>query len=109
MLVVITFLVRVLYGASNMKVKHTQIRPFWIRCYMGLLDADGLTTPWGTIYYRTPYDLQNPRLKRHELKHIEQMEREGILKFLIKYNYYWIKYGYKYNPYEIEARKAENG
>ena len=39
--------------------------------------------------------------------HIEQVKRDGRLKFIVKYLFYNIKYGYKNNPYEIEAREAE--
>lgn len=43
----------------------------------------------------------------HEACHIEQVKRDGRLKFIVKYLYYNIKYGYKNNPYEVEARKYE--
>lgn len=45
---------------------------------------------------------------KHEHCHIKQVRREGRLKFIIKYLYYNIKYGYKNNPYEIEARSKES-
>lgn len=76
---------------------------------MKVLGYKGLTSFWGTIYFMTEDDFKNVRLVKHEMKHVEQMEKEGIFKFLVKYNYYWFKYGYKNNPYEIEAREAENG
>jgi hypothetical protein len=44
---------------------------------------------------------------RHELKHVEQYQKEGILFFIIKYIAYSIRYGYENNPFEIEARLAE--
>lgn len=44
---------------------------------------------------------------KHEACHIAQVKREGRLKFICKYLYYNIKYGYKNNPYELEAKKAE--
>ncbi len=43
----------------------------------------------------------------HELKHVEQYEREGYLTFLLKYAAWSAKYGYANNPYEKEARDAE--
>ncbi len=46
-------------------------------------------------------------LRRHEEKHIEQWKRGWWIGFLIKYLYYNLRYGYRNNPYEIEARKAE--
>lgn len=45
---------------------------------------------------------------KHEHCHIKQVRREGRLKFIIKYLYYNIKYGYKNNPYEIEANREAN-
>ena len=81
--------------------------PFFIKWYMKLLKYDGLTTYWDTIYFKDREALQNNRIMRHELCHIEQMKRDGKLKHFFTYNYYWIKYGYKNNPYEVEARKAE--
>lgn len=47
-------------------------------------------------------------LYKHESCHIMQVKRDGRLKFIFKYLYYNIKYGYYNNPYEIEARKASN-
>lgn len=45
---------------------------------------------------------------KHEHCHIKQVLREGRLKFIVKYLYYNIKYGYKNNPYEIEANREAN-
>lgn len=42
----------------------------------------------------------------HEAYHIEQVKRDGRLKFVIKYLYYNLRYGYHNNPYEVEARKV---
>lgn len=46
------------------------------------------------------------KLYKHEQVHIEQVKREGRFKFICKYLYYNIKYGYKNNPYEVEAREV---
>ncbi|MFT3846605.1 MAG: DUF4157 domain-containing protein [Lacibacter sp.] len=51
--------------------------------------------------------LNNKRWLKHELAHIEQYKRYGLLKFLLLYLWYSIKYGYYNNPFEVEARKAE--
>lgn len=66
----------------------------------------GWTSLWDTIYYRNEDCLNNPRLRKHELEHVAQMEREGKLMFMIKYIYFDLTIGYNDNPYEIEARKA---
>ena len=44
------------------------------------------------------------RLKKHEETHIQQIKRDGVLKFCIKYVWYLLLYGYGNNPYEVEAR-----
>ena len=77
-----------------------------IKWYMDRLGFKGWTSFWNTIYLH-PDHLGDKPLIRHELKHIEQIEAEGRLKFGIKYLYYTIKYGYWNNPYEVEARAAE--
>ncbi len=51
--------------------------------------------------------LQNTAWLRHELTHVIQYQREGMLFFLLKYVYFSITKGYTNNPYEIEARGAE--
>lgn len=43
----------------------------------------------------------------HELKHVEQFNKHGIIAFTIKYIYYSIRFGYYNNPLEKEARDAE--
>lgn len=58
-----------------------------------------------TIYVRES-TISN-RLLKHELQHVKQYKEQGIFKFLIKYFYYNIRYGYKNNPFEIEAKLAE--
>ena len=45
-------------------------------------------------------------LYKHKQAHIEQVKRDGRFKFICKYLYYNIKYGYKNNPYEVEAREV---
>ena len=40
----------------------------------------------------------------HEQRHLEQVERDGRFKFIFKYLWYNIRYGYENNPYEVEAR-----
>ena len=87
-------------------IKFTTKKPFFIRWYMDLLGYDGLATTWNTVYLRDESMFSDKKLIAHEEKHIEQMERDGKFWYLIKYHYYWIKYGYKNNPYEIEARNA---
>ena len=46
-------------------------------------------------------------LFRHEVEHAYQQIREGRVLFYLKYFYYSVRYGYHYNPYEIQARDRE--
>ncbi|ANH84139.1 DUF4157 domain-containing protein [Niabella ginsenosidivorans] len=52
--------------------------------------------------------LANKSWMRHELKHVEQYQQYGVLKFLYKYLVQTAKYGYYNCPIEKEARAAEN-
>lgn len=40
----------------------------------------------------------------HEFIHLCQVERDGLFKFLFKYLWYNIRYGYRNNLYEVNAR-----
>lgn len=47
------------------------------------------------------------RLLRHELAHVQQWQRYPLT-FPARYVINHIRYGYEANPYEVEARAAEN-
>jgi len=51
--------------------------------------------------------LANQPYLRHELAHVIQWHWEGCARFLLKYIWYTIRYGYRNNPYEVEARQAQ--
>jgi hypothetical protein len=76
---------------------------FW---YMKACGFQGWTSFWGVIYMAPGYELHQG-LIRHERKHLEQMQRDGKVLYAIKYGYWLLRYGYKMNPYEVEARAAE--
>lgn len=67
----------------------------------------GWASFWGAIYV-LPGNEHDERLLRHERKHLEQIERDGRIKFAIKYSWWTLRHGYWNNPYEIEARAAES-
>ncbi|HEX7117354.1 MAG TPA: DUF4157 domain-containing protein [Longimicrobiales bacterium] len=46
------------------------------------------------------------RLLRHELTHVRQWQRDR-LGFALRYAWNHFRYGYRDNPYEVEARAAE--
>ena len=80
-----------------------------IAAYMRLCGFKGWASFWRVIYVLPGHE-NNRRLLRHERKHLEQIERDGRLMFSIKYLYWLAKFGYNGDhPYEVEARKAENG
>lgn len=51
--------------------------------------------------------LANRRWLLHELQHVAQYRRDGFAGFIGRYILNHIKYGYHDNPYEVEARAAE--
>ncbi len=64
----------------------------------------GFAGVWPFVFYDV-YDGYEGTVA-HELEHIKQQVREPF-SFHVKYLWYNFKYGYKKNPYEIEARVAE--
>lgn len=65
--------------------------------------------PWKKIiiwYYKENYQ-PSIQMQKHEEHHLQQIERDGSWKFVFKYLFYLLKYGYYNNPYEVEARAAE--
>ena len=59
------------------------------------------------IYFAEPRWNITGGVFRHELEHAYQILRDGLFLFYLKYFYYSVRYGYKDNPYEIEAREAQ--
>lgn len=76
------------------------------RAYMRLCGFKGWTSFWATVYVLPGYE-SSSRLLRHEAKHLEQIEREGRVRFACKYLWQLCRYGYRNAPYEVEARRAE--
>lgn len=58
------------------------------------------------LFGRDPGDIPQ-WLFRHELEHVYQILRVGPLRFYFSYFLYSLRYGYRDNPYEIEARKYQ--
>lgn len=54
------------------------------------------------------YEARERQLYRHELEHCYQVKRLGILRFYATYLWYQIRYGYKKNPFEVEANERED-
>jgi len=80
--------------------------PPLIAWFMKLFGFKGWASFWRTAYFLPGY-LDNRGLVMHELKHLEQIERDGRGVFAVKYLYWLVRYGYENNPYELEAREAQ--
>lgn len=78
-----------------------------IAWYMRAFGFAGWASFWRVIYVLPGHE-NDQRLLRHEAKHLEQIERDGRVVFSIKYLWWLVRYGYWRNPYEVEARAAEN-
>jgi hypothetical protein len=86
----------------------------WIAKFGALyLNAESVAMVIGkTIYIHgvdAEYFLNNPLWVKHEYCHIQQYKRYGAIRFLILYLYYSMRKGYYNNPFEVEARAAEDG
>lgn len=51
--------------------------------------------------------LSDGRWLRHEAAHLLQYRRYGLGGFLLRYLWYSLRYGYRSNPLEVEARHKE--
>ncbi|MFS8638664.1 MAG: DUF4157 domain-containing protein [Gemmatimonadota bacterium] len=84
-------------------------RGSWIPRIGGLLARMGrpaAAVTLGRTIIVHPDAVLTPRLLRHELMHVRQWQRDR-LGFPFRYAWYHLRYGYGGNPYEIEARRAE--
>lgn len=78
---------------------------FW-RPAPRLLGAVAITMPWRRVYM-LPGDFDDITVRRHELVHIGQIERDGAVLFCVKYPWWLLRFGYRNTPYEIEAYDRE--
>jgi len=63
---------------------------------------------WPRIMFGAPHHEVPKWLFRHELEHAYQILREGAFLFYLKYFYYSLRYGYRNNPFEVEARNCQH-
>lgn len=54
-----------------------------------------------------PRYMNDQALVRHELRHLEQAREMGTLRFYATYLWYAVRYGYRNNPLELDACRAE--
>lgn len=62
--------------------------------------------PW-VMFKRSPEEVTD-RLFRHEMEHVYQVQRDGWFTFYLKWLFWTIRYGYRNNPYEVEARAVQD-
>src|SRR5262249_721197 len=87
--------------------RHRFVVAYWPwSAFLERFGFDGITMPWRSIYLR-PECFENADLRRHELAHIVQLDRDGTIRFCMLYLWWLVIYGYWDNPYEVEARKSE--
>lgn len=72
-----------------------------------LANADGITLYPFVLIAFPETDPRTPKLLKHEMVHVEQVRRLGFLKFYILYVLYSIRYGYRNNPFEVEAYERQ--
>jgi len=78
---------------------------FW-QWFLARYDLWAIPMPWRVVHMRRDKFRAGPALDvicQHERVHYEQMEREGTILWHLKYFVFLVKYGYRDNPYEIEA------
>ena len=63
-----------------------------------------VTMPWQTVYV-LPERIEDSGLIRHELIHVEQIQRLGAWRWTWQYLWGLLRYGYRDNPLEAEARE----
>jgi hypothetical protein len=51
--------------------------------------------------------LQDERLIKHEREHARQIAQYGVIGFYAKYLWFTLRHGYRNNPLEVSARRAE--
>jgi hypothetical protein len=80
-----------------------KIAPFPVLWFLKASNSLAITMPWRTVYCR-PGEQGNLPLAAHEAVHVEQIKRDGAIKWTVTVFYYLIRYGYINSPYEREAR-----
>jgi hypothetical protein len=75
-------------------------------------DLWAIPMPWRCVHVRRDVFIRRgvmTMLREHERVHYEQMEREGTIRWHVKYFWFLLLVGYRKNPYEIEAYRRFGG
>jgi len=97
----------------NFKIVNNAWWMFWARGmvlwpWMWLREVKHVDYDRTDDVYKAWYQSATDRLYRHELQHCYQVASLGRLKFYSTYIWYQIRYGYKKNPFEVEANQRED-
>lgn len=77
-----------------------------IRWFLLASGSVGIAMPWGRAYLLEPW-FEDRLTRLHELVHLRQIQRDGMVPFTLRYLWWLVRYGYWRNPYEIEAYAIE--
>ena len=80
--------------------------PGLVRWFLRTFGYGGITLPPLGVYILAER-LGEDRLRRHEMAHWAQYQRMGAIRFYVTYLWFNLRYGYRNNPMEVEARSAE--
>lgn len=85
-----------------------RIRGAWFlsAVFLKVFGFVAVVSPWRTIYV-LPEFIGDEAIRRHEVAHLAQMDRDGWLRFWVQCLWWCVWPGYDHSPYEIEARQAE--
>ena len=92
---------------KRVRILAPSARIFSVHCDVNWMKRYGVTgiVIGRRIMFAQPADQIDSVTLRHELQHAYQIVRDGLVRFTLKYFYYRWRYGYKDNPYEVEARQ----
>lgn len=74
----------------------------WIGGFLARMKGPASAVTLGRTIVINPETVLTPTLLTHELVHVRQWRRDPL--FPIRYTLATIRYGYRNNPYEVEAR-----
>lgn len=75
-----------------------------VRRFLRRTGYGAITMPWQTVYV-LPERIRDAGLIRHELVHVEQIQRLGPWKWAALYVWHLVRHGYTDSPLEVEARE----
>lgn len=76
-----------------------------IRWFLRATKFGGITLPPFGVYILVER-MGDAQLVRHEQRHWHQAQEMGVLRWYATYAWYTIRYGYRNNPLEVDARSA---